>query len=260
VITIRKLESLPERTRARKLMTLLREESDQQYTRELVRLCRDLLGDLHPVTDLDTTRRMLSAFRQRLAVFLGIAVADWDLQAPTDRVGPALQFPFSVWLDDVRSPFNVGSIVRTAEAFGFEAVLRSELTPGSDHPRARRSSMGADEFVSVSALSLDSLKSLWGNRAVFALELGGISAERFGFPPEGLVLVGGEELGLSPEALAWADASLGRVSIPLYGRKASLNVGVSFGILAAYWTQKAEKNGSRNENSPRSPAVGGRSY
>jgi len=96
--------------------------------------------------------------------------------------------------------------------------------------------MGAEQHLEVSALSLPELQLQWGRRPVFALELGGTDVGQFVFPSEGLVLVGGEELGLSPEALAWADASAGRISLPLYGRKSSLNVGVAFGVLAAAWT------------------------
>ena len=73
------------------------------------------------------------------------------------------------------------------------------------------------------------------SRAVFALELGGTPIDRFAFAPSGLVLVGSEELGLSPEALRLADGQLGRVSIPMVGAKRSLNVSVAFGILMHAW-------------------------
>ena len=236
MITLRKLETLAERTRARKLMTLLAAAHDPSFTAGLVRLSWQILGqtpfDQSPILN----ERERSALRQRLALWLGVQVADWDFQTPHDRTGPVIQFPFHVWLDDVRSPFNVGSIIRTAEAYGFAGVFHSPLTPGLGHSRTQRSAMGAEQHLPVQTLSLDDLQSFWGQRPVLALELGGTAVESFDFPKEGLVLLGGEELGLSPEALQWADQSLGRVSLPLYGRKASLNVGVAFGVLAATWT------------------------
>lgn len=236
MITLRKLESLPSGTRGRKLLTLLAEDHEPIYESGLVRIALSLLG--HTTSDLPSalSPRERGQLRQELAQHLGIEAADWDLQAPPDRAGPVTRFPFYAWLDDLRSPFNVGSVVRTAEAYGFSGVWHSPLTPGLDHPRTKRSSMGADEHLAVSALSLAELKDQWGTRPVFALELGGTELPEFPFPSEGLVLVGGEELGLSPEALAWADGSAGRVSLPLYGRKASLNVGVAFGVLASAWT------------------------
>lgn len=237
MITLRKLASLPPGTRGRKLLSLLGEVHDPLYDRGLVELALTLL--IKPVVagaNIALSPRERGLLRQELALHLGIEVADWDLQSPPDRSGPVSRFPFYGWLDDLRSPFNVGSIVRTAEAYGFTGVWHSPLTPGLQHSRTLRTSMGAERYLDVSALSLDHMKAHWGNRPVFALELGGIPLSQFPFPSEGLVLVGGEELGLGPEALAWADGSVGRVSLPLYGQKASLNVGVAFGVLAAAWT------------------------
>ena len=63
------------------------------------------------------------------------------------------------------------------------------------------------------------------------------------FPVAGVVLVGSEELGLSPEALRLADEKRGRVSIPLAGAKRSLNVSVAFGILMYAWQASLSRKG-----------------
>ena len=239
MITLRKLESLPPGTRGRKLLALLALDHDTVYEKGLVALTKALLSDVPEAVSYPLNTRDRAVLRQRLALHLGVGTADWDLQAPSDRKGPVTRFPFSLYLDDVRSPFNVGSMIRTAEAYGFDAVYTSPATPGLVHPRTLRTAMGAEAHLKVESLSLADLSARWAGCPIFALELGGTPVDRFEFPPEGLVLVGGEELGLSPEALAWADGSAGRVSLPLYGRKASLNVGVAFGILAAAWTAQA---------------------
>jgi TrmH family RNA methyltransferase len=67
------------------------------------------------------------------------------------------------------------------------------------------------------------------------MELGGTALADFAFPEEGVMIVGSEELGTSPELLSIADSSLGRVSIPLAGSKGSLNVSVAFGIVLQSW-------------------------
>ncbi len=72
---------------------------------------------------------------------------------------------------------------------------------------------------------------------LLALEQGGTPLHRFHFPPRGVVIVGSEELGVSPEALLAADKMDGRVTIPLGGFKASLNVSVAFGILLSAWRE-----------------------
>jgi TrmH family RNA methyltransferase len=71
--------------------------------------------------------------------------------------------------------------------------------------------------------------------AFFALETGGTRLEEFPFPTRGIMIIGSEELGVSPSALARADASLGRVSIPVFGAKGSLNASVAFGIAMHAW-------------------------
>ena len=73
---------------------------------------------------------------------------------------------------------------------------------------------------------------------VFALETGGTPINDFIFPQKGIVIIGSEELGISPEALS--QANYGTVTIPMNGIKASLNVGVAFGILMHAWTQSLQ--------------------
>ena len=141
--------------------------------------------------------------------------------------------PINVYLDDLRSPFNVGSIFRTAESFCYENIFLSPYTPSPDHKRAGRSSMGTVELVKWSRATVDALPM-----PVFALETGGTPVEDFDFPKSGTVIIGSEEDGISSAAIDIAGKSLGVVSIPLYGIKGSLNVGVAFGILSYYWINK----------------------
>jgi TrmH family RNA methyltransferase len=75
----------------------------------------------------------------------------------------------------------------------------------------------------------------------FALETGGVPLGDFSFPQRGVLIAGSEELGVSPKALAAADSSLGRVSIPLRGAKGSLNVSVAFGIVMQAWAAQLAK-------------------
>jgi TrmH family RNA methyltransferase len=180
-------------------------------------------------------RRGINALRHALLAALDAEPAEWDLVRPdTGRLDRAAltTFPFTVFLEDIRSPFNVGALFRTAEAFGAERVLISPRTPLPTHPRAVRTSRGASDALPWETCGLERVADL-GN--VFALELGGTPIDEFVFPRAGVVLVGSEELGLSPEALGLADSDRGRVSIPLAGAKRSLNVSVAFGILMHAW-------------------------
>ena len=180
----------------------------------------------------------------RIEGHLGEEAVDWDFAAVEDRDGTTV-LPLAAYLEDLRSPFNVGSVFRTAAAFGFGRLYVSPDSPSPSHPRARRSSMGTVDAIPWNICSLEEARrdfasafAIEGNVPVFGLETGGAEIGTFSFPSEGIVVLGSEEMGIHPLTLE----ALGqrRVSIPLYGPKGSLNVGVAFGILAREWTSSLE--------------------
>lgn len=262
MFSLRKLERLPPRTRLRKLLVMIRDEEQR-----LLDGAPPQQGDLPPLLRSEAFLSALSAerrgeARQRLPALagapaealralnglrhtimaeLGVPWAEWDLLVPAAAAQARAQrrvLPVRVYLEDIRSPYNVGAIFRTAEAFGVECVYLSPGTPLPTLARARRTSRGCSDVVAWSVCPLSELAAQVAGAcptAVFALETGGRPLERFEFPQAGTVLVGSEELGLSPEALALAASSAGRVSIPMAGSRASLNVAVAFGILMQAW-------------------------
>lgn len=179
--------------------------------------------------------------RNALLKILGTFPAEWDLiiaphQVSEDAKNGIIKersfYPgLYVYAEDIRSPFNLGSIFRTAEAFGAEKVFLSPGCTNPEHPRAVRSAMGCDEVIPYERVALEDLPK---DLPIFALETGGTDIRNFDFPKKGIVVIGSEELGVSPDALAIAKA--GTVTIPMTGVKASLNVGVAFGILMERWT------------------------
>lgn len=138
----------------------------------------------------------------------------------------------SVYAEDIRSPFNLGSIFRTAEGLGAEKVYLSPFCCDPEHPRAVRSGMGCIETLGYERKTLDELSA---DKPIFVLETGGTPIDEFKFPKEGICILGSEELGASPEAIK--KATYGCVTIPMIGLKASLNVGVAFGILMQKWVE-----------------------
>ena len=186
-------------------------------------------------------RRVCNCARNHLLAIIGTLPAEWDLviaphALPFDENGLVKQRDFyagmCVYAEDIRSPFNLGSIFRSAEAFGVDKVYLSPFCADPLQTRALRSGMGCIETLGWERKALDDLPP---EIPVFALETGGTPISDFAFPKQGICLIGSEELGLSPEALDRAD--YGCVSIPMKGLKASLNVGVALGVLLASWTQ-----------------------
>ncbi|MCK4541534.1 MAG: TrmH family RNA methyltransferase [Spirochaetales bacterium] len=265
MITLRKLLKLSRKTRLRKAARLLQsfemdlargKKPDQVYLKGLVELSRqDLKADGILTEDLGRIGeipgdfntpaaliRFCNNFRHILLSHLSAEPADWDLlHEETGAPDPLMRqiFPIRMFLEDVRSPFNVGAMFRTAESFGVKEILLSDGTADPRHPRAQRASMGCTQVVPWRRCSLGELEE--SGSPIFALELGGSDISIFPFPRSGTVIIGSEELGVSPEALALADSGNGRVTIPLRGSKGSLNVSVASGILLFKWCQSLSK-------------------
>ena len=190
--------------------------------------------------------RLCNFARNTLLALIGTFPAEWDLviaphAAPTEADGTVRARDFfpgvCVYAEDIRSPFNIGSIFRSAEAMGADKVYISPHCIDPTQPRAIRSGMGCIETMGWERLSLEQLPA---DLPVFALETGGTDINEFKVPECGICIIGSEELGVSPEALA--RATYGTVTIPMKGLKASLNVGVAFGILMEKWVESLNKN------------------
>jgi RNA methyltransferase, TrmH family len=195
----------------------------------------------------DAGARLANSLRRGLEAYGGVSPADWDFLEPLGLPaghGGRRAFPgVRAYLEDLRSPFNVGSIFRTADAFGAQELYLSGFVPEPSHPRAQRSALGAIAMVSWRRAGLEALEACRaeeGPEAVFALELRGESIDGFDFPERGIAVLGSEELGVSPEALALCSR---RVSIPMLGAKGSLNVGVAFGVLMDAWRRSLTARG-----------------
>jgi TrmH family RNA methyltransferase len=179
--------------------------------------------------------RALNTVRHILLAETGRQTADWDLIDHQGRLDPGKRRSFPgmrVYLEDIRSPYNVGAMFRAAESFGAEKICLSPLCADPRHPRASRTAMGCVDLLPWERV--EGLAGL-GEGPFFALETGGVPLPEFRFPAGAVLFAGSEELGLSPEALELAGGSLGRVTIPVYGAKGSLNVSVAFGIVMQAW-------------------------
>lgn len=135
----------------------------------------------------------------------------------------------AIYLDNIRSAYNVGNILRTTEALRIGKVYFSKKTPFIDNKKVIKTSMGA--FKIVPSFQNIPLKSL--PRPFIALE----TAENaynifdFKFPKKDFtIILGNEEYGISDEILKEVDYI---IEIPMLGCKNSINVASAFAILAS---------------------------
>ncbi|MBN2873582.1 MAG: TrmH family RNA methyltransferase [Spirochaetales bacterium] len=217
--------------------------ADESLSGELRALAAEASGEAGrtALSSPEAGIRVINRLSRGLEAHAGLSPADWDFRQPLG-VGLAgevrLVYPgVRAYLEDVRSPFNVGSMFRSADAFGVAELILSGFTADPGHPRATRSAMGASDVVPWRRGGLEALAE---SGEAFALELRGQPLDSFEFPEHGIVVLGSEELGVSPEAMALCPRT---VSIPMLGAKGSLNVGVAFGVLMDAWRRSLANRG-----------------
>ena len=144
-------------------------------------------------------------------------------------------------LDNIRSAYNVGGIFRTADGAGVAHLYLCGITPTPKaHPELTKTALGAEKAVPWSAhanalsvaknLQLEGVFLLALERAVESIPIQDFSLNEIGERTVGLV-IGHELAGIDPDLFGMCEGAL---SLPMVGDKASLNVGVAFGI-AVYW-------------------------
>ena len=135
-------------------------------------------------------------------------------------------------LEDIRDPGNLGTIIRTAEAAGVEAVFMSSGTVDIFSPKVVRSTMGSLLRVpfTYSRDILETIKNIKeSGHTVYAAHLKGASDMRkTPFDARRAIIIGNEGRGISDPVADLADK---RVFIPMQGEVESLNAAVAAAIL-----------------------------
>ncbi len=152
-----------------------------------------------------------------------------------DEFRQASKMPLVVVLDDVRSMHNVGSVLRTADAFRVEQVVLCGITGCPPHAEIHKTALGAEDSVSWTycPTALEAVEQLRREGYhVLSIEQVEHSTKLPQFVPETgrryAVVLGNEVKGVHQEVV---DASDGCLEIPQLGTKHSLNVSVTAGIV-----------------------------
>lgn len=146
-------------------------------------------------------------------------------------------------LDGVSDPGNVGTVIRTAAAFGFDMLILGPGCADIYNPRTVRASMGAIFRQSVTRVA-DAAKSVTALRGmgaeVWAATLDAqltVSELAAGAGDKPIcVIIGNEGHGISPEVEA---AATGKVNIPITADAESLNAAVAAAIFM--WELRTDK-------------------
>lgn len=140
--------------------------------------------------------------------------------------------PCILVLDRITDVRNFGGIARTAACMGVDAILIPAKGSAMVTADAVKTSAGALHTIPVCKTDLlkDSLFYLQqsGFQIVSCTEKSKISMENYSFFGPTAIILGSEESGISADLLKMSDA---RLSIPMGGDIASLNVGVAAGMM-----------------------------
>lgn len=129
-------------------------------------------------------------------------------------------------IDGVQDPGNLGTIIRTADWFGFHQLVCSEPTVDAFNPKVVQASMGSifhvDVFYSELSVLFQEVRA-----PVYTLETNGSNLYETSLPDAGIVVVGHETSGVREELASWVTQAL---RIPGFGKAESLNAAVATAV------------------------------
>ena len=165
---------------------------------------------------------------------LVLTVPPFDYQTIEDCLALAEskgQPPFLLILDGIEEPHNLGSILRTADAFGVHGIIIPKRRAVGLTGIVAKTSTGAIEHVPVvrvaniaQTIELLQNQGIW----VFATDMAGEDVRQWNSQGPLAIVIGNEGQGVSPLVKQKAD---GIVTIPMVGHVQSLNASVAAGVL-----------------------------
>lgn len=148
-----------------------------------------------------------------------VEIPHWPLKIPQSGV--------QLYLDGIRDPGNLGTIIRIADWYGLEEVWCSEDTVELYNPKSINATMGS--FLRVRLMVKPAIEFL--NECplpAYAAVMDGENIHQAKLPEDALLVIGNEGQGISEETLGLIDQ---RISIPRLGQAESLNAGVATAVL-----------------------------
>lgn len=137
---------------------------------------------------------------------------------------------FTLVLDGVNDPGNLGTIIRLCDWFGIEQLVCSNTTVDCYNPKVVQSTMGSLKRVSIQYSELKSYLSM-SSLPIYAAIMDGHNVYEKQLEGDVIIVMGNEANGISPEILELITDS---ITIPRFGKSQeteSLNVATATAIL-----------------------------
>ena len=140
-----------------------------------------------------------------------------------------LQKKFSLVLDGIQDPGNMGTIIRTADWFGIDHIICSEDCVDVYNPKVVQATMGSLSRVNVHYTDIAGVLTEV-KLPVYGALLDGENIYTTNFGTEGLIVMGNEGNGLRPDIIRLVNKA---VTIPRTGKAESLNVAIATAIFCS---------------------------
>ena len=140
---------------------------------------------------------------------------------------------WTLLLDTIQDPGNLGTIIRSADWFGVDQVVCSEDSADWLNPKVVQATMGSIARVRVEYQDLATILENNKEVPVYAAVLEGTPLDKMKSTKEGILIIGNESKGIHPSLL---NSSINKVTIPRKGGAESLNAAVATGILLSHLT------------------------
>lgn len=157
-----------------------------------------------------------------------------------DAVLSELKTGLHLFLDTIQDPGNLGTIIRTADWFGIKNILANEGCADLYNPKTIQASMGSFSRINFIPANVDTLRKLKEKgMVIIGATLEGEDITRFNFPENGILVMGNEGKGISPEIIELLDK---QITIVKAGSAESLNVAIATSILCYEYSAKAQRS------------------
>jgi TrmH family RNA methyltransferase len=136
---------------------------------------------------------------------------------------------YTIVLDGIRDPGNLGTIIRICDWYGFKQLVLSDDCTEFYNPKVIMSSMGSFSRIEFTYVDLVVFLKAHPTVKKIGAVLNGENIHQYKFPDKGFIILGNESNGIREDVLGLLDE---RITIPSFGEAESLNAGISTAIIA----------------------------
>ncbi len=243
-IFVRKMLS---NNRKKELISLKQKKYRQRYGQFLVegeKSVMELCNSDYKIDVILVTPEIFPKIKNELSSFNVLIIKEKDMQSISNlETTPGIiavsnfkeidagqwtgKHKFTLMLDGISDPGNLGTIIRIADWYGIDTILCSPDCVDLYNPKTIASSMGS--FTRVNIIYIE-LEKLLNEKKVetFACVMHGKSIQDFKNMKEGVIIIGNEARGISPALIKMAD---NQVTIPRVGKAESLNAAIATALV-----------------------------